>query len=120
MPITVVKHCKSMILDKNARYLKHIITTNYLLILICTLFFFSLLSTILTGFIQVLIGIKMILKEPRNLYLQIYIIGVLLYFSIYFISLYFRIYQILDIFFLGVPPLLAIYLSVLIYKKANK
>ena len=83
-------------------------------------FFFSLLSTILTGFIQVLIGIKMILKEPRNLYLQIYIIGVLLYFSIYFISLYFRIYQILDIFFLGVPPLLAIYLSVLIYKKANK
>ncbi|CAA9200508.1 hypothetical protein [Flavobacterium collinsii] len=82
-------------------------------------FFFSLLSTILTGIIQVLIGIKMILKEPHNRYLQIYIIGVLLYFAVYFISSYFRIYQILNNFLLAVPPLLAIYLSVLIYKKEN-
>lgn len=80
----------------------------------------AFLSTIITGFIQVLLGVKMIFADPRNTYLQIYIAGVILFFSIYLFNL--RIYYIDiigDVFFC-LPPLLAIYLSVIIYKKANK
>lgn len=82
-------------------------------------FYYALLSTIITGFIQVLLGIKLIFEEPYNRYIQIYIGGVILFFLLCFVQI--EIYnEVLKIVMLSMPPLLAIYLSIIIYKKAYK
>jgi hypothetical protein len=80
----------------------------------------ALVSTSITGFIQVILAVKMIFSEPRNTYLQIYTAGVILFFYIYLFNLnIYYINNIGDVLFC-LPLLLAIYLSVIIYKKTSK
>ncbi len=80
---------------------------------------FGLLFSILTGLFQVTIGGSMLSDEPKNKFLQLYIIGVVFYFVLIFINPFpshdFNIY-----FVTGIPTILAFYLSILIYKKAHK
>ena len=80
---------------------------------------FALLSTILTGLIQFILGIKMLIDEPKNKNLKTYIILVLSYFVLWFINSITGYNNILNYFLFAFPPILAIYLSVIIYKKAH-
>lgn len=76
----------------------------------------GLLLSMLTGIFQVIVGFKMLMEEPKSKALQIYIISVIVFFLILFISPILnndRLFYIL----IPVPPILAIYFSVLIYTK---
>lgn len=78
---------------------------------------YGLLSTMLTGLVQVIIGLKMLIDEPKNKYLQGYVTGVLLFFLNWFIAIKMGHHDIADYCLFSIPPALAIYLSVIIYKK---
>ena len=81
---------------------------------------YGLFSTILTGLFQVVIGIQMLIDEPKNKYLKIYTVAVILFFLMLLINVQ-LLYSDLIYFILPfIPPVLAIYLSVIIYKKAYK
>ncbi|GEC72398.1 hypothetical protein SAMN05443543_10846 [Flavobacterium flevense] len=81
---------------------------------------YGLLFTILTGLFQVIIGTKMSIHEPKDKMLQIYIISVILFFAIWLFNGLFLSSDILYFILLFIPPVLAIYLSIIIYKKRNK
>ena len=80
---------------------------------------FGLLSIILLGLFQIIISGYLLFHEPQNKYLQLYIVGVVFYFVMIYIDPFssddFKTY-----FGIGIPIILAFYLSILIYKKANK
>lgn len=80
---------------------------------------FGLLFSILTGLFQVTIGGCMFFDEPRNKYLQAYIIGVFFYFAMICINPI-SSHDIKTYFLMGTPAILALHLSVLIYKKAHQ
>jgi hypothetical protein len=80
----------------------------------------GLLFMILTGLFQIVIGIKMLIDEPKDKMLQIYIISIILFFMTLIINGLILYSDILYFGLLLVPPILAIYLSIIIYKKANK
>jgi uncharacterized membrane protein len=80
----------------------------------------GLFFMILTGLFQVVIGIQMLIDEPKNKYPKIYIVAVILFFLMLLINVQ-LLYSDLIYFILPfIPPVLAIYLSVIIYKKAYK
>lgn len=83
---------------------------------------YGLLFTILTGLFQVVFGIVMLVDEPADKNLKLYIKGVLLFFSILIINILISLpYDIfLDYLLLVLPPILAIYFSLITYKKAHK
>ncbi|WP_395075316.1 hypothetical protein [Flavobacterium sp.] len=80
---------------------------------------FALLSTILTGLIQFILGIKMLIDEPKNKNLKTYIILVIVFFLTLFVTFSMQINEIIKYLLFAFPPILAIYLSVIIYKKAH-
>ncbi|MBF7090731.1 hypothetical protein IUY40_04130 [Flavobacterium sp. ALJ2] len=77
----------------------------------------GILATILTGLFQVIIAIKMIIDEPHDKNLQIYITSVILYFTTCITFPKIEYIPILKYGLVLIPILLAIYLSVIIYKK---
>ena len=80
-------------------------------------FYLGLISTILTGIFQVVISIKMIQDEPNDKNIKIYLAGVILFFFSLFIVSKIGLYDWINYIFLTIPPILAIYLSVIIYNK---
>ena len=80
-------------------------------------YFWALLSTIITGIIQVILGLKLLIDEPKNKYLRIYIVLILIFFLTWYINSINGYNDFVSYFLIGFPPLLAIYLSVIIYKK---
>jgi uncharacterized membrane protein len=82
--------------------------------------FFGLLSTIITGLFQVTIGLKMLVDEPNNKSLVNYIIGVVAFFILWFISSVIDFQNTMFYILISTPPVLALFLSIIIYKKANK
>ncbi|WP_396184445.1 hypothetical protein [Flavobacterium sp.] len=71
----------------------------------------ALVSTMATGFIQVVVGLLFWIKELKNYYIISYLIGVILFFigiSITKSNLFWII-----------PPILCIYLSLLVYTQKN-
>lgn len=72
---------------------------------------FALVSTMATGFIQVLVGLLFWIKEWKNWLIVMYLAGVIIFF-IGFSATNSEI-------FLIMPPLLYIYLSILIYSHKN-
>ncbi len=72
---------------------------------------FALVSTMATGFIQVIVGILFWIKEWENLFIILYLVGVILFFI--GISLTNS-----DSFWI-MPPILCIYLSLLVYTQKN-
>ncbi|MGJ8592511.1 MAG: hypothetical protein ACSHXF_08180 [Aquaticitalea sp.] len=83
--------------------------------------FYGLISTMLTGFIQVIIGIKLFLDEPKNKCLQIYLISVAVFFFLWVVFANAQNYfKPLIYILLAMPPTLAIYLTIIIIKKLKK
>ncbi|MEO7976270.1 hypothetical protein [Flavobacterium sp.] len=78
---------------------------------------YAMLSTILTGIFQVVIGLKMLIDEPHNKSLQIYAASVALFFISLIVICKMELYDFLNYTLFGIPPVIAIYLSVIIYKK---
>ena len=79
--------------------------------------FWAAISTILTGFIQVLIGFYFWSQNVKNIYIITYLIAVILFFTTWFYNSIIGYNDIITKVLLGIPPLLAIYLSVIIYTK---
>ncbi|MEZ4839141.1 hypothetical protein [Flavobacterium sp.] len=71
----------------------------------------ALVSTMATGFIQVIVGILFWIKEWENFFIILYLVGVILFFM--GISLTNS-----DSFWI-MPPILCIYLSLLVYTQKN-
>lgn len=80
-------------------------------------FFWALLSTIMTGIIHIIIGIKMLMDEPKNNHIRLYAIIVFLFFLAWYINSINGYNDIISYILIGFPPILAIYLSIIIYKK---
>lgn len=83
--------------------------------------FFGLLFTILTGAFQLVTGIGLFLKKPQEIWIQRYLLIVI----IYFMFLFFLDYSILGAFFeyglFGIPVFLAVYFTVFLhYTSINK
>lgn len=76
----------------------------------------ALISTILTGCIQIIIGFSMFIQNPKNKYILIYLLGVILYFAVIIFNINSFNTTIVDIIKFGLPPILAIYLTIIIYK----
>ncbi|MEK8180386.1 hypothetical protein WMW71_08525 [Flavobacterium buctense] len=81
--------------------------------------FYSLLSTMITGFIQVILGLCMLNDEPNDRKLQFYIGAVVTFFTLWFINAQIGYNNILTFTLFGIPPLLTFYLTFIIYKKAK-
>ncbi|MES2862898.1 MAG: hypothetical protein V4666_02155 [Bacteroidota bacterium] len=91
--------------------------------------FWCLLSTILTGKFQIIAGVYLILRNPKNHYLQLYFVGVLYFFGLWFYKAIHNSEIIFDVineimyekittpYFIAIPPILAVYLSVIIYNQ---
>lgn len=81
---------------------------------------YGLFSTILTGLFQIIIGIQMQIDEPKDKYLTVYITSVVLFFITYLINVKLLNSDIIYCILLFIPLVLALFLSIIIYKKANK
>ena len=77
-----------------------------------TFFFYAMISTMATGFIQIMTGIYFWAEYPKNNFIKIYFAIVLLFFAL----LYFGIGS-NWIWYL--PPALCLYLSFLVYTLKN-
>lgn len=84
-------------------------------------FIYGFLFSILTGLFQVAIGGSMLADEPRDRNLQLYVYGVIFYFiTLFIINPFLPDYFFKKHFIFGMPTVLALYLSIIIYKKAHK
>jgi phosphatidylserine synthase len=81
---------------------------------------YGLVSSMFTGLFQFVIGLKMLIDEPYDKHLQIYITAVILFFALWFTNAKIGYYNFITYTLFSIPPTLAIYLSIIIYKKANK
>ena len=77
----------------------------------------AIYSTIITGVIQVLLGLIILIKEPRNKYIIIYFLVVIAFFSLWYFNVKIIYSDLLTFTLFPIPLILAIYLSILIYKK---
>jgi apolipoprotein N-acyltransferase len=79
--------------------------------------FFAALSTIVTGFLQFSIGVKLLVDNPRNRNLQIYMSGVVFFFGLWLVNSLIDYIDFITYILFPIPFILAIYLSLLIYQK---
>lgn len=77
----------------------------------------AIYSTIISGVIQVLLGLIILIKEPRNKYIIIYFLVVIAFFSLWYFNVKIIYSDLLTFTLFPIPLILAIYLSILIYKK---
>lgn len=77
----------------------------------------ALVSTMLTGFIQVVLALLLLYYNPSHKYLQIYIATVILFFTLWYFNATIFYSDYLTFFLFPIPLILAIYLSIIIYKK---
>ena len=77
----------------------------------------ALFSTILTGLIQVLLGLFLLIKNIKNKYLNTYIIAVILFFLLTYLNVNIFYSDIFYFFLYPIPLILATYFSLIIYKK---
>ena len=78
---------------------------------------FALLSTILTGFIQIILGIILLFKFKENKHYKIYLVLVIIFFMLCFVGTTINKIDYYTYTLIYIPPILALYLSILIYKK---
>ena len=81
---------------------------------------YALYSTIITGFIQVVLGIILFIKEPKNKNIVIYLLIVFIFFLLWYFNVKFIYSDYLTYFLFPIPFLLATYLSIIIYTKKDK
>ncbi|MCI9843775.1 hypothetical protein [Flavobacterium pectinovorum] len=80
---------------------------------------YAMLSLFLTGIFQITIGLKMLAEEPHDKNLQIYATSVLLFFISLIVICKMELYNFLSYVLFGVPSVIAIFLSIIIYQKAK-
>lgn len=78
---------------------------------------FALLSTMLTGLIQFSLGVIMLIDNPKDTKIQVYITAVVLFFILWLFNSFIGYNNFINYVLVPVPLILAIYLSVLIYKE---
>ncbi|OUL64300.1 hypothetical protein B8T70_01000 [Flavobacterium sp. AJR] len=83
-------------------------------------FILALYSTMLTGFLQFSIGVKMLIDNPHDRALQTYMAVVASFFILWLINHRLNYNHFLTYILFPTPLLLAIYLSSIIYKKPNQ
>ena len=74
-------------------------------------------STMITGAIQVLLGLIILINELRNKYVLLYFSVVIIFFALWYFNVKIIYSDLITFTLFPIPLLLAIYLSVLIYKK---
>lgn len=82
-----------------------------------SLIILAIYSTMITGAIQLLLGLIILIKEPLNKYIIIYFLVVIAFFSLWYFNVKIIYSDILTFTLFPIPLLLAIYISILIYKK---
>ena len=82
--------------------------------------YFADYSTMLTGLLQIIIGIIFWTKHKENIYIKIYFLLVLTFFSLWYYNL--NVYYIDELtwILLFTPLVLCIYISVIIYSQKEK
>lgn len=78
---------------------------------------FALFSTMLTGLIQLVLGLALFFKNTKNRYLKTYLITVILFFLLLYVNIKVFYSDIFYFFLYPIPLILAIYFSLIIYKK---
>lgn len=78
---------------------------------------YSLLSTIFTGVLQVILAIYLLFKKYKQEKITIYLVSVITFFTVWFIVAQIDGLSQLGLLLVIVPPILAIYLSNIIYSK---
>ncbi|QDW18971.1 hypothetical protein [Flavobacterium sp. KBS0721] len=79
---------------------------------------FGLLFTILTGLFQLIFGIKMLIDEPDDKNLQAYVNGVIFFFLLWPVNAFIMHFEFIYFLLFIIPIILAIYFSIITYKKA--
>jgi hypothetical protein len=79
--------------------------------------FYALYSTMITGFIQVILGLYLFIKEPKNKTTIAYLSTVILFFSLWYFNMNIFYSDYIGFSLFPIPLILAIYLSFIIYKK---
>lgn len=79
----------------------------------------ALLSTMLTGFIQVVLALCMLYDEPNDKKLQGYIVATIGFFTLWYINAQIIYYDPLTFTLFGIPAVLAFYLTYIIHQKAK-
>jgi hypothetical protein len=74
--------------------------------------FIGMLTTLLTGVFQVVIGLKMIADDPSNKKLQLYFLGVIIYFILFFFSDFMNNWR-----FFYPQPFFTFYFTYIMYQK---
>ena len=77
----------------------------------------ALVSTILTGIIQVILGSLLLYYNPKNKCLQTYIVTIILFFLFWYYNVNIIYTEILTYILYPIPIILSIYLSFIIYKR---
>lgn len=70
-------------------------------------FVFALLSTMVTGFLQITIGLSLIKNHYKNEHLQIYLFACILFFSLWYFTNWYWIW--------ALPVILAIYMTIIVH-----
>jgi hypothetical protein len=81
--------------------------------------FFALLSTMLTGLIQVVLAICLLLDEPNDRRLKSYLTATIIFFTLWFINAQIDYYDPLTFILFGIPAILTFYLTYIIHQKAK-
>ena len=83
-------------------------------------FYLSAYSTMITGLLQIIIGIIFWIKHKENIYIKIYFLLVLTFFSLWHYNV--NVYYIDELtwILLFTPLALCIYISVIIYSQKEK
>ncbi|MFB9107909.1 hypothetical protein [Flavobacterium gyeonganense] len=80
---------------------------------------YGLMFTPIIGLFQVVSGVSLLFYDPKDNMLKWYLSGVCLFFFCWICNSNIIYMPILEFTQFALPPILAIYFSVLIYKKAN-
>lgn len=83
------------------------------------LLIWGLLSTILTGLFHIIIGFGMLLENPKDRNLQIYVASVIAFFISWFVYAQTGYNDVIGFILVFIPVILATYLTIIIYKKRN-
>lgn len=81
--------------------------------------FYAAVSTMLTGIIQVILGVTMLFENPENKRLQLYTGSVGLFFITWIINAGLDYIDIVTYILVPIPFILLVYLSVIIYNSKN-
>lgn len=78
-----------------------------------TFFYLTFYTIAITGILQLAIAIAFIIKEPKNGYIQLYFVGLIITFIVLLFSRFINLFWIL-------PCMLCLYLSIIIYATPSK